>query len=59
MYDSGKVIVGILVFLALMSSPFWLNAGRVSKVPEPKKPRWWMSGGTRWSVRVSGSTRVI
>jgi hypothetical protein len=38
MYDSGKVIVGILVFLALMSSPFWLNAGRVSKVPEPKKP---------------------
>jgi hypothetical protein len=37
MYDSGKVIAGILVFLVLMSSPFWLNAGKVSKAPELEK----------------------
>jgi len=35
MYDAGKVLVGIMVFLALMTSPFWLNAGGES--PKPPK----------------------
>ena len=27
MYDTGKVVTGIIIFLALITSPFWLNAG--------------------------------
>jgi hypothetical protein len=39
-YDSGKVIVGIAVFLAIVLSPIWYNAlkGQASYVPELKLP---------------------
>ena len=30
MYDSGKVITGLVVFIVLMASPFWLNFGKAT-----------------------------
>jgi len=39
MYDGGKIIAGIIVFLALMTFPFWYNVGQASYVtPELQKP---------------------
>ena len=37
MYDSGKIIVGILVFVILFTSPIWYNftIGETSKKPDP------------------------
>jgi hypothetical protein len=39
-HDSGKVIVGIAIFLAIVLSPIWYNAlkGQASYVPELKLP---------------------
>lgn len=39
MYDAKKVIVGILVFLALATAPFWLNAGKTTSMPELELPK--------------------
>jgi hypothetical protein len=40
MYDSGKVITGIVVFAVLMTSPFWLAAiGKQTEFPELEKPK--------------------
>lgn len=38
MYDAGKILVGLIIFLVLLTSPIWYNAasGRASYVPEPK-----------------------
>ena len=38
MYDSGKVITGLVVFVALVSSPFWLTAagGKADYKPQPE-----------------------
>lgn len=38
MYDAGKVIVGILIFLALVTFPIWYNvaSGEGSEAPDPK-----------------------
>jgi hypothetical protein len=40
MYDTGKVIVGIIIFLVVVLSPIWYNAltGRAGYVPELKLP---------------------
>jgi hypothetical protein len=40
MYDSGKVIVGIVFFLIVVLSPIWYNAltGKARYVPELKLP---------------------
>jgi len=35
MYDKGKVIVGLVVFLGFASFPFYNNIGKKSAVPEP------------------------
>ncbi len=34
MYHAGKIIVGIIIFLVLVSIPFWYNRG---KTPTPPK----------------------
>jgi len=36
MHDTGKVVVGLAIFLALATSPFWYNAasGKSSEKPE-------------------------
>lgn len=38
MYDSGKVITGILVFVVLMTAPFWINAGARADFPKLEMP---------------------
>ncbi len=39
MYDTGKIILGIFIFLAVFSVPFWYNSvvtGDADYVPEPQ-----------------------
>ena len=38
MYDAGKIILGLVIFVILLTSPIWYSAasGRISYVPEPK-----------------------
>jgi hypothetical protein len=34
MYNAGKIIVGIIIFLALFSVPFWYNVGKSATPPK-------------------------
>lgn len=34
MYNAGKIIVGIIIFLVLVSVPFWYNRGKTSTPPK-------------------------
>jgi hypothetical protein len=34
MYNAGKILIGIIVFLGLVSYPFWRNAGRAAVPPK-------------------------
>jgi hypothetical protein len=36
MYDAGKIIVGLVVFLVLVTSPLWYNAISSAPVEEPE-----------------------
>jgi [DsrC]-trisulfide reductase subunit J len=36
LYDGGKIIIGILVFAAVVSFPFIYNIGKVTAKPDPK-----------------------
>lgn len=36
MYDSGKVIAGLVIFVVLLTFPFWYNLGKAAPAPEPK-----------------------
>jgi len=36
MYDGGKIILGIIIFLLFVTFPFYNNIGKVSAKPEPK-----------------------
>ena len=40
MYDGRKIIPGLIIFLGLVTYPFWHNlaSGKVSYVPKPKLP---------------------
>jgi hypothetical protein len=40
MYDTGKVLLGIVIFVALVASPLWYNAlfGTSMEAPELKLP---------------------
>jgi hypothetical protein len=40
MYDAGKVIVGLIIFLALVTFPTWFSAttGQASDAPELARP---------------------
>jgi len=40
-YDSGKILAGLLLFLALVTSPVWYNLaiGGQPAVPDPQLPR--------------------
>lgn len=38
MYDSGKIIPGLIIFVVLFTLPFLLNMGRAGSVPNPEKP---------------------
>jgi|SRR3990172_4952400 len=36
MYNGGKIIAGLVVFLALFAFPFYYNLGKANAKPEPK-----------------------
>lgn len=36
MYDGGKIIAGLLIFLALVTFPFYYNIGKVNAKPDLK-----------------------
>ena len=36
LYDGGKIIVGLLVFIGIATFPFYYNFGRVNTKPDPK-----------------------
>ncbi len=38
MYDGGKIIPGLVIFLAIFTYPFWSNLGRATPVPKPQLP---------------------
>ncbi len=40
MYDAGKILAGLLIFLCLITSPIWYNlaGGKASFRPDPKLP---------------------
>ncbi|MEJ2586154.1 MAG: sulfate reduction electron transfer complex DsrMKJOP subunit DsrJ [Deltaproteobacteria bacterium] len=35
MYDGGKIIIGLIIGLGLLLSPFFYNAGKAAKAPDP------------------------
>jgi hypothetical protein len=36
LYDGGKILIGLLVFAAIATFPFYYNIGKVNAKPEPK-----------------------
>ncbi len=36
MYNGGKIIIGLIIFVALFTFPFYYNIGKVNAKPEPK-----------------------
>jgi len=40
MYDGGKIITGLVIFLVLVTFPFWSNVGQATyQRPELEKPK--------------------
>ncbi|MDZ7697662.1 MAG: menaquinol oxidoreductase [Deltaproteobacteria bacterium] len=35
MYDGGKIIIGLIIGLGLLLFPFFYNAGKAAKAPDP------------------------
>jgi len=40
MHDTGKVIIGLVIFLVLIAAPVWynMNAGQASNIPNLERP---------------------
>jgi [DsrC]-trisulfide reductase subunit J len=36
MYNGGKILVGLIIFVAFFTLPFYYNLGKVNAKPEPK-----------------------
>ena len=36
MNDKGKIIVGLIIFVAVFTFPFWYNHGAATEPPDPK-----------------------
>ncbi|MBW1708528.1 MAG: sulfate reduction electron transfer complex DsrMKJOP subunit DsrJ [Deltaproteobacteria bacterium] len=39
MYDSGKIIAGLVIFIILITFPFWYNHGKASIAPDRVLPK--------------------
>ncbi|MDW7771347.1 MAG: sulfate reduction electron transfer complex DsrMKJOP subunit DsrJ [Desulfobulbaceae bacterium] len=39
MYDSGKIITGLIIFVLLISFPIWYNHGDAGEVPKVELPK--------------------
>jgi hypothetical protein len=35
-YDGGKILIGLVIFVVLVTFPFWFNHGKAAPAPEPK-----------------------
>ena len=35
LYDKGKIVTGLVIFLALITFPFWYNHGKAAPAPKP------------------------
>jgi len=38
MYDKGKIIPGLIVFVGLVTFPIWYGFGKAGHLPNPEKP---------------------
>ena len=36
MNDKSKIIIGLIIFIAIVTFPFWFNRGKAASAPEPK-----------------------
>jgi hypothetical protein len=36
MYDTGKIIIGLIIFVGLITFPIYMNMGKAYEKPEPK-----------------------
>ncbi len=36
LYDGGKIITGLIIFVGLVTFPFYTNIGKTHRAPEPK-----------------------
>ena len=36
MNDKGKILTGLIIFLAMFTFPFWYNMGKAAPVPQPE-----------------------
>lgn len=36
MNDKNKIIAGLIIFIIILTFPFWYNRGKAAAVPEPK-----------------------
>jgi len=39
MYNAGKIITGIVIFVAIFTLPFWWQLGRAADKPKPELPK--------------------
>ena len=39
MYDSGKIIPGLIIFVLFITIPIWYNRGAAGSVPKPVLPK--------------------
>ncbi|HHB75615.1 MAG TPA: cytochrome C [Desulfobulbus sp.] len=39
MYDSGKIIPGLIIFVLFITFPVWYNHGAARAVPQPELPK--------------------
>lgn len=39
MYDSGKIIPGLIIFVLFITIPVWYNRGTAGNVPKPELPK--------------------
>ncbi len=35
MYDTGKILAGLVIFIGLVTFPFWFSMGSTEKAPQP------------------------
>lgn len=35
MYDTGKILTGLVIFIGLVTAPFWFSLGSSDKAPQP------------------------
>lgn len=38
MYDGGKIVTGLVLFIGFVTYPIWHSVGRANAIPELKKP---------------------